>query len=190
MLGWRGFSRCGCCGKKPARAELFRGSIAYTASGNWRVMRVATRYSVRVRIRCDSGWQTRQASLILKDYNNASDESVQLGFVLNKAETFGIPAGVTRPSFLPKSRALPGQTRVRSNVDGKVKKPPTGVPVTHKQNPHVGWPRIRWHKRLDQCPGLQGFWMGTPGSAFLMTVGLSPDFISPAFSIASVENNW
>jgi hypothetical protein len=32
--------------------------------------------------------------------------------------------------------------------------------------------------------------MGTLGSAFWMTDGLSPDFTSPAFSIESVENNW
>ena len=37
---------------------------------------------------------------------------------------------------------------------------------------------------------VQGFLMELLGSAFLMTVGLSPDLTNPDFSIESVENNW
>jgi len=40
------------------RRSFYAESIASTASGIWRRMRVATRHSLRVRIRYDSAWQT------------------------------------------------------------------------------------------------------------------------------------
>ena len=82
-------------------------------------------------------------------------------------QTFGTLAGMTRPSFLPKSRALSGQTRVRSNVDGKVKKPPTGVPVTHKQNPHLGAAADSVAQKAGSVPRTSGILDGDAGQRIL-----------------------
>jgi hypothetical protein len=42
----------------------------------------------------------------------------------------------------------------------------------------------------DVCERLQGFWMGAPGRAFLMTGDFSSDLNGPDFSTESTENNW
>ena len=59
-------------------------------------------------------------------------------------------------------------------------------PIASVPNPQDAQGELRGN---DVCERLQGFWMGAPGTAFLMTGDFSSDLNGPDFSTESTENN-
>jgi hypothetical protein len=68
---------------KAGTSGAFTRKFAYTASRIWRVMRVATGHSLQVSNSLRLGLANSLGFSHPKDHNNTSDESVELGCVLN-----------------------------------------------------------------------------------------------------------